>query len=120
MKIAFTSSGKTLEDALCPRFGRADRFLVYDLETSEFSLVENAQNLNAAQGAGIQAAQLVVNAGAKVLVTGHCGPKAFSVLKAGGVRVFHGENMSIADALEAWRNQSLVELHAADVDGHWV
>lgn len=120
MKIAFTTSGQKLEDALCPRFGRADRFLLYDVDQSTFSLLENEQNVNAAQGAGIQAAQLVVKGGAKVLITGHCGPKAFAVLQAAGVQVFQCDTMPIADALEAWRNNTLVELHAADVDGHWV
>lgn len=120
MKIAFTTSGSTLEDALCPRFGRADSFLIYDLDDDSFTLVKNDQNVNAAQGAGIQAAQLVVNAGAKALVTGHCGPKAFTVLAAAGVKVFSCESIAIADALEAWRNNKLVEMHAADVDGHWV
>ena len=57
MKIAITTSGDSLDAAVDPRFGRAKAFILYDTETDEWSVLDNAQNLNAAQGAGIQAAQ---------------------------------------------------------------
>lgn len=55
MKVAFTTSGDNLGAPLDSRFGRAPKFLIYDLETNTFDVVDNRQNLNAAQGAGIQA-----------------------------------------------------------------
>ena len=77
MKIALTTSGKSLDAPVDSRFGRAPGFLLYDLETKTFSVVDNELNLNAPQGAGIQAAETIVRSGARALVTGHCGPKAF-------------------------------------------
>ena len=59
MKIAFSTSGADLSAPLDTRFGRAPKFLVYDTDAATFALVDNAQNLNAAQGAGIQSAQRV-------------------------------------------------------------
>ena len=86
MKIVFTTSGSDLNAPLDSRFGRTPKFLVYDLDSETFEVVDNQQNLNAAQGAGIQSAEAVARLRAKALVTGHCGPKAFRVLLAAGIK----------------------------------
>lgn len=119
MKIAFSTSGHKMDSPIDDRFGRAARFLVYDLDEETFGLFENEQNLNAVQGAGIQSAQTVVRAGAGALVSGHCGPKAFRVLSAAGVKVYTGHAMSIAEALQQYLMGTLTELSSADVEGHW-
>ena len=119
MKIAFTTSGDGLDAPLDSRFGRAPKFLVYDLENDSFEVLDNGQNLNAAQGAGIQSAETVARSGAKALVTGHCGPKAFRVLGAAGIRVFNTEATTVAAALDWYRSGNLTEAKAADVAGHW-
>jgi len=120
MKIAFTTAGETLDAPLDSRFGRAARFLVYDLDSKTFEVIDNQQNLNAAQGAGIQSAETVARLGAKSLVTGHCGPKAFRVLLAAGIKVYTTEAPTIAAALEEYRSGKLAEANSADVEGHWV
>ncbi|MBN1938455.1 MAG: NifB/NifX family molybdenum-iron cluster-binding protein [Candidatus Aminicenantes bacterium] len=119
MKIAVTSSGTDLLAAVDTRFGRAPKFIVYDLDGETFTVLDNEMNLNAAQGAGVQAAQNVVRAGAGALVTGHCGPKAFRVLAAAGVKIFTMESGTVAEAVERYRRGELVEAKAADVEGHW-
>ncbi len=121
MKLAFSTSGNTLDAPLDPRFGRASKFLIYDTETKGSELIDNTQNLNASQGAGIQAAQTVVQAGAKHLVTGHCGPNAFKVLTAAGIAVYNtSESVTIAEALKRFLNGELKSSGSADVEGHWV
>jgi predicted Fe-Mo cluster-binding NifX family protein len=119
MKVAFTTSGITPDSPMDSRFGRAPKFLVYDLETGGFEVIDNEQNLNAAQGAGIQAAQTVSRSGASSLVTGHCGPKAFKVLKAAGVAVYTTDAPTVAEALDRFRAGTLSEARGADVEGHW-
>lgn len=119
MKIALTTSGETLTAPLESRFGRAPRFLLYDLATDTFELVDNSRNLNAAQGAGIQAAQNVVRAGAASLITGHCGPKAFRVLQESGIPVYLAETGTVAEVIEQYRSGSLDLQEQADVEGHW-
>ena len=120
MKIAFTTSGADLSAPLDTRFGRAPKFLVYDTESSAFELVDNAQNLNAAQGAGIQSAQRVAGTGIQALVSGHCGPKAFAVLQAAGIKVYTSNAPTIAEALKAHQDGLLDEIKSADVEGHWM
>jgi predicted Fe-Mo cluster-binding NifX family protein len=119
MKIAISSQGEGLAAKLDPRFGRARMFVIYDDNTNEISLVDNTQNLNAAQGAGIQAAQTVSKSGAYVLITGHCGPKAFSALKAAGIKIYTAPETSVSEAIELYKKGALTEAAGADVDGHW-
>ena len=120
MKIAFTTSGDNLEAPLNPTFGRAPKFLIYDLETGDTSVIDNNQNLNAPQGAGIQSAQTVANSGAQCLISGHCGPKAFRVLSTAGVKIFYCDAISIGAALALYRDGKLKEANAADVEGHQI
>jgi len=120
MKIAFTTSGETLEAPLDSRFGRASKFILYDLERDYFEVIDNRQNLNATQGAGIQSAETVARSGAGCIVTGHCGPKAFKVLSAAGITVYNCGEATVADALKAFREGALKPMDSADVDGHWI
>jgi len=120
MKVAISVSGETPAAAVDPRFGRAAGFLVVDLVSGASEYVTNTQNLRAAQGAGIQAAQNVVNAGAQAVLTGHCGPKAFRVLQAAGVAIYLGAEGTAAQALDRLRAGDWKACEDADVEGHWV
>ena len=118
MKIAITTSGKNHDAPVDPRFGRAKGFVIYDTETGEWSLLDNAQNLQAAQGAGIQAATSVVKAGAEAVLTGNCGPKAFRALSAGKVTVYTGVSGTIREAVEDFRSGTLPPAAQASVGEH--
>jgi len=120
MKVAISSQGPGLASALDMRFGRAAWFVIVDTESGESKAVENAQNLEAAQGAGIQSAQCVANEGAEAVITGHCGPKAYRVLKSAGVRVYLGVEGTVEDALDKFKSGGCEEAAGADVEGHWV
>ena len=119
MKIAITSAGPNLEDEMDQRFGRAQMFLIVDTETGEYAAVDNKQNLEAAQGAGIQAAGTVVDQGVEVLITGHCGPNAYKTLQAAGVKVIVGARGTNAEVVEQFKNGQLSETSGPDVEGHW-
>ncbi|MBT8368295.1 MAG: NifB/NifX family molybdenum-iron cluster-binding protein [Deltaproteobacteria bacterium] len=120
MKLAITSTGNEIDSNLDPRFGRAAYFIIVDPETLAFEVVENSQNLNLSQGAGIQAGKTIVDHQVDVLVTGHCGPKAFKVLQQAGVKVVTGAGGTVTDAIEKFNNGELEISAEADVEGHWV
>ena len=120
MKIVITTKGDSSDSTVDPRFGRAQSFLVYDTETDTYSPVSNTQNLQAQQGAGIQAGRTVTEAGAQAVLTGNCGPKAFRVLnEAGGVKVYVGVTGTAREAVEAFQKGKLTEATSANVEGHW-
>lgn len=104
-KIAITSEGPKLTDRVDPRFGRAGGFVVVDLETMDTTYVDNGGSQAMSHGAGIQAAENIVQAGAGVLLTGYVGPKAFAALKAAGVKVGQNlDDMTVSEALERYRS----------------
>ncbi|TEB05058.1 Dinitrogenase iron-molybdenum cofactor [Pelotomaculum schinkii] len=120
MKIAVTSQGKTLESKVDPRFGRAGWFVVIDTNTGDYKAVSNEQNLNANQGAGIQAAEQVSRQEVSALITGNCGPKAFRTLMAAGIKVYYGTDGTVAEVLEQFKKGKLSKASDANVDSHWV
>ena len=120
MKLVITANGDDLNSKLDSRFGRAAKFIVCDLDDDSFEVYDNKQNLNAAQGAGIQAAETVCNLGADALITGHCGPKAFKALVAAGIKVYCCSEDTVAEAIEAYKNGKIDEIKSADVEGHWI
>ncbi|MDX9800142.1 MAG: NifB/NifX family molybdenum-iron cluster-binding protein [Spirochaetia bacterium] len=119
MKIVLTASGEGLDADMDSRFGRAKNFIVFDTETEAVSALDNSVNLNAAQGAGIQAAGNVAKSGAEVLITGHCGPKAFYVLKQAGIRVYTSDAKTVKESLDLFLKDKLKESSGSDVEGHW-
>ncbi len=119
MKVVVTSQGSDLNSQVDPRFGRAKNFIVVDTDTEEFSVHDNTQNLNAAQGAGIQAARTVVDLGVQVVLTGNVGPKAFTTLQAGNVKVYPGAAGTVKDAVEKFKAGQLQGADKANVEGHW-
>ncbi|MBW1641493.1 MAG: NifB/NifX family molybdenum-iron cluster-binding protein [Deltaproteobacteria bacterium] len=119
MKIAVTSTGKELTSEMDPRFGRAAYFLIVDPETMEFETVENSQNINLPQGAGIQAGQTIADKKVDTLVTGNCGPKAFRILQAANIKVITGVSGRVIDAVEKFKNGELKQTDQANVEGHW-
>jgi predicted Fe-Mo cluster-binding NifX family protein len=120
MKIAITSQGADLESPADPRFGRAKWFLIVDTENNTFEAVDNVQNLNAARGAGIQAAQNVASYKVDAIVTGHVGPNAFRTLQAAGIKVYIGAQGTVLESLEKFKGGELEEAGNPDVEGHWV
>jgi len=119
MKLAITAAGESLQSSVDARFGRAKFFVLVDTDTQTVTAVSNDVNLNAAQGAGIQAGKRVVELGVKALLTGHVGPKAFSTLRAGDIEVYTGAAGTVADAVEQFKAGKLKVSQAADVEAHW-
>lgn len=119
MKIAVTAEGPQLDSAIDSRFGRAKHFVLLDVETGEVTAHDNTQNLNAPQGAGIQAAQTVARLDAAVLLTGHVGPKAFATLQAAAIAVYTGATGTVREAIVNYQDGRLTIATQADVAGHW-
>ena len=119
MKVAITAQGTDLNSQVDPRFGRAKCFIVADTETGQFEARDNTQNLNAVQGAGIQAGKNVVDLGVQAVITGNVGPKAFDTLHAGGVKIYIGVVGTVAGALEKFKAGELQCVEKANVEGRW-
>ena len=119
MKLVIPCQLKNENAEIDSRFGRANYFLLVDTESDERNFIDNVQNLQSPSGAGIQSAQIVVNAGADAVLTGHCGPKAFRALCAAGIAVYTNVTGSVDDAVNDFKQGNLKKAEQADVQGHW-
>ncbi len=119
MKIAVTSKGKDLDSEVDPRFGRAAYILIVDTDSFEFEALDNSENVNAFKGAGIQAAVMVSDKGAEVLLTGFCGPNAFKTVNAAKIKVVNDVSGTVRDAVNSFNEGKVSFADAANVEGHW-
>ena len=120
MIIAVTAQGKTPESLVEQRFGRTNGFVLFNTNTREYSFLGNSMNANATQGAGIQTAQYVANNNVNIVITGNCGPKAFSALKAAGIQLSLGATGTVQDCIQQWENGSIQYAAAPNVMGRSV
>ena len=98
MKIAISTTdaglGKkacpSLKEGIFPVFGRCPAFTIVTVEGKKIKNAKIIPNPGAMAGggAGIAAAQAVIDAGAEAVVTGNCGPNALRVLLQGGIKVY--------------------------------
>ncbi len=120
MKLAISAKGPDWDSPVDPRFGRAKYFVVIDTKTGDLTATDNSLNLNALQGAGIQAGRNVIDLKVEAVVTGSVGPKAFSTLQAGGVKVLLGASGTVQEAFEQFKAGRLQMASQANVEGHWI
>lgn len=120
MRVAVTTAGENLNAAVDSRFGRAPQFLIVDTETGVIGVKENRQNLNAAQGAGIQSAMNICEEEVDCVISGNCGPKAYATLTAANVAVYIGVDCTVGEAVEKLKRGELESAEEANVEGHWV
>jgi predicted Fe-Mo cluster-binding NifX family protein len=120
MKVAITASGEDLNSKVDRVFGRARYFVITDPEETNVEALGNSQNVNAAQGAGIQAARQMADKSINVILTGNVGPNAFKALDAVSIKVFQFESdiLTVHDALTAWKEGRLQEVKAPTAKGH--
>jgi predicted Fe-Mo cluster-binding NifX family protein len=117
VKIAVTSTGPSLEAAMDPRFGRCACFVIVETDDLSFEVVDNASSALGG-GAGIQAARLVAEKGAKAVLTGNCGPNAHQALTAAGIQVFVGLGGSVRKAIESHASGRLRAADAPNAQSH--
>ena len=111
MRIGIPTSGKDLSGDVEQRFGRCQRFLIVDSGTMDFHVVDNSA-LAMGGGAGVRAAQQVVDEGVEAVIAGEVGPKAFEVLERAHVKVYARVTGTARDAIEMVTSDM-----ARDVDG---
>jgi predicted Fe-Mo cluster-binding NifX family protein len=117
MKIVISATGDTLDAPTSPVFGRCPTYLFVDSETMQFEAVANPAMAQGG-GAGIQAAQFVVERGAQAVLTGNLGPNAFDVLEAAGVSGYLVPQGTIRQAVEAFKAGQTQPMGRANVAAH--
>ena len=129
MRIAVSTNGADLDAPASPVFGRCPTYIFVETETAdeehpadeeqpmEFEVVENPA-MNATGGAGIQAAQFVIERGAQAVISGNLGPNAFDVLQSAGVPVYFHSGGTVRQVVEGYKNGQLPTAGEANVQAH--
>ena len=121
MKIAISSTGKTLEDNVDARFGRCNYFLIVEVdkkkkEIKSFKAIENTAKEQMG-GAGITAGEIVAKQKVDAIITTNLGPRAFSVFEQFKTKVYSGQG-KIKDVLQDFIKEKLKELTNATGPQH--
>ena len=106
MKIAIPVDDKSMETSVCQSFGRTPYYLIYDTDSKEGIFLDNSA-VASQGGAGIKAAQTIVDNQVHALITPRCGENAAEVLKAADIKLYKTINASIKDNIAALNNGKL-------------
>jgi predicted Fe-Mo cluster-binding NifX family protein len=111
-----------LNDGMSSRFGRCGSFTFVELANNEIKSVKAVPNhaANAMGGAGIQAAQIIGNNNANIVIAGFLGPNAANALNSLNLKILHvpNENISIQEVINLYVEGNLKELTSSNVGSH--
>lgn len=107
MKVAITSTGRSLESTLDQRFGRCAFFVIYDNETGGVETIPNP-NKDVEEGAGPASVQLVASKNVKKIISGEFGVKIKSLLDSLKIQmiVYKEPEKSIQSIINMLNNSS--------------
>ncbi|MFW9916610.1 MAG: NifB/NifX family molybdenum-iron cluster-binding protein [Candidatus Thorarchaeota archaeon] len=112
MKIAISAEEETRDSQVDPRFGRCYFYLIFDSTKDTIQVVPNAA-MGQMHGAGIHAAQTLLDIGVEVVLTGNLGPNAFNVLMQGGIKAFRANPGDVNQAIRQYQNGELSAIASA-------
>lgn len=109
MKILVSSDGIKPTDLLDSRFGRCDYFQIYDMEKDEYKVLEN-KGKSSQQGAGVAAAQQVIDEEVDIIITGKLGPNAFKLIGDSDIKTYSIGQITVEEAVGLFKEGKLEEL----------
>lgn len=113
MKIAITSLGGTKDSKIDTRFGRCSDISILSEEGELIKSVANP-GAQARRGAGVRAAQKLVDEEVKILITGNIGPNALNLLQQSNIKVFIAPaGLKAIEAFDKYQNNDLEEAQEA-------
>ena len=118
MRIAVSANSLDLDADIDPRFGRCQYLILVDPDTMNFEAINNSGGMGSG-GAGISTAQLIAGKGVEAVLTGNCGPNAYQVLSAAGIKVITGVSGKVKDAIESYKSGKLQASSQPNVAGHF-
>ena len=119
MKIALPVAAKNLEAGINSSYGRAPYYYIYSSQEKRGIFLDNPA-AGGAGGVGVKAAQILVDAGAKKLITPRLGDNAAKVLIEAGIKLFLAQGRDIMEnieSLEAGELDRLSEIHSGRHEG---
>lgn len=117
MKIAIPVNEKNTETSVCISFGRTPYFLIYNSETKENIFIDNTA-IASQGGAGIKAAQTLVDENIQILLTPRCGENAANVINSAKIQIYKTVNNSAQENINAFLEGKLSLLNEIHTGFH--
>lgn len=115
MRVVIPANGADLDAPTSPIFGRSPLFILVNPETLDFEALPNPA-LDAPGGAGVQAAQTVLQHGVGAVIAPSLGPNAFRVIQAASIPVYRMEGATVREVIEAYNAGQLAPLESPGAD----
>ncbi len=112
MKLCVSSTENKKNSQADSRFGRCPYFAIYNTENNTFEFIENS-GITSPQGAGIAAAQQIVDQKVAVVITGNMGPNAMKIIEAAGIKTYKINSETIEDAVKLYMDNKLSTINKA-------
>lgn len=106
MRIGIPVDEKDPGAMVSASFGRAPYFLIYETETKTATYADNTA-LSSPGGAGLKAAQMIVDGQVEVVLTPRCGKNAAEVLHSAGIKLFKTTLASAKESIDAFAHDQL-------------
>jgi len=110
MKLIISAQNSSLESQVDRRFGRCTWLILFDTDTNQW---EAFQNPGASQsgGAGVAAAQFVMDKKADVVLSGDFGPNASRAFQAANVEMqrFTDSTTTVQEAVDHFKQDKLLK-----------
>lgn len=114
MIIAIPTEKESMNEQICPVFGRAPYFLICDTEKNTKKYIVN-EAAKAQGGAGIQAAQIIIDNKVTDLIAPRLGKNAADLLNSSKIKLYKANDKTIEENVKDCENSKLndlVEVHA--------
>ncbi len=115
MRLVIPANGADLDAPTSAIFGRCQTFIFVDPETLDFEALPNPA-LDAPGGAGVQAAQVVVQRGVGAVIAPSLGPNAFRVIEAAGIPAYRVQGATVREVIAAFNAGQLPRLETPGAD----
>lgn len=106
MRIVIPATGVDLDATTASVFGRCSTFIIVDPDTLEFEALPNPAQ-SASGGAGVQAAQTVLQYNIQAVIAPRLGPNAFRVIQAAHIPAYVLKGTSVRETIAAFKAEQL-------------
>ena len=110
MKIAFATNGENLKARIALHFGRADKFLIYDIGEKIFEIYPNPE----VSGKELPP-DFLNRMGVDAVITFSLGPMAFGKLKRFGIKIYKVKEGTIFENIKLFEKEKLSPLSEKDI-----
>ena len=118
MKIAVCAKTEGLDSKVDDRFGRSDKYVIFDTETKEAITINNDAK-DQSSGAGGQAVRLLNANGAEIIIAPELGPKAVTAINAFEIKAYMmDKSETVQQVISSFMAGELMLFESSSVKSH--